>query len=160
MPNQCASEGGASLWGMSMAAGGYGVQTIRDRRHERQRGRERAAEPEAEPAARKALMPARLRSRGSIAAQATSTRKLRPMTRIAISITQSSTTSVSRLEIDCSIRRPRPGRTNTFSTTIAPAIRLANCRPMIVSTGTSAFGSASRHSAARRDTPLARAVRM
>ena len=44
--------------------------------------------------------------------------------------------------IDWKISRPRPGSTNTFSTTIAPAIRLANCSPMIVRIGVSALGSA------------------
>ena len=86
--------------------------------------------------------------------------KFSPITIIASSITPFSTTKVSRLEIDCSMRRPSPGRTNTFSTTIAPAIRLANCSPMMVRMGVSAFGKAWRQSAARRETPLARAVRM
>ena len=48
--------------------------------------------------------------RGSMAAQATSTTKFNPITMIAVSITQFSTTRVSRLEIDCSIRRPKSGQ--------------------------------------------------
>ena len=85
---------------------------------------------------------------------------LADVTFTASNITPFSTTSVSRLEIDCSMRRPRPGRTNTFSTTIAPAMRFANCSPMMVRMGVSAFGRAWRRRAARRPTPLARAVRM
>ena len=105
-------------------------------------------------------MPRAARRRGSIAAQARSTRKFRPITNAASSMTQSSTTSASRLAIDCTIRRPRPGSTKTFSTTIAPATRLANCSPMIVRIGVIALGRAWRQRAARRDRPLARAVRM
>ena len=89
---------------------------------------------------------------GSIAAQAMSTTKFSPITITASSITPFSTTSVSRLEIDCSMRRPRPGRTNTFSTTIAPAIRLANCSPMMVRMGSArsaAHGARARRGARR-----------
>ena len=51
------------------------------------------------------------------------------MTNAASSITQSSTTSASRLAIDCTIRRPRPGSTKTFSTTMAPAIEVGELQP-------------------------------
>src|SRR3984957_10501080 len=70
-----------------------------------------------------------------------STMKFNPITIKASSITPFSTTNVSRLEIDCSMSRPSPGKTNTFSTTIAPAIRLANCSPMMVRMGVSACGA-------------------
>ena len=97
--------------------------------------------------------PALALRRGSIAAAATSTTALSAMTKAARPITQFSTTSTSRLAIDCTISRPSPGSTNTFSTTTAPAIRLANCRPRIVRIGGNALGKAWRHSAARRDRP-------
>ena len=42
---------------------------------------------------------------------------------------------------------------------MVPASRLANCKPITVTTGISALRSTWRHSAARRDKPLARAVR-
>ena len=145
---------------MSIAAGGYGVQTKEIAAAASRTATSAAPSLRPTLARERGLMRRAPASRGSIAAQAMSTRKLSPITMIAISITQFSTTRVSRLEIDCRMSRPSPGRTNTFSTTIAPAIRLANCRPMMVRMGTSALGSACRQSAARRDTPFARAVRM
>src|SRR5208282_5036027 len=132
----------------------------RKQKHQRQNRPRPEAETDARAPRASSAHAAGPRSRGSMAAQARSTTKFNAITIIAVSITPFSTTRVSRLEIDCSIRRPSPGRTNTFSTTIAPAIRLANCSPMMVRIGVSALGSAWRQSAARRDTPLARAVRM
>ena len=55
--------------------------------------------------------------------------------------------------------RPTPGSTKTFSTTMVPVIRLANCSPATVSTGIMALRSTCRHKAWRRVRPLARAVR-
>ena len=66
---------------------------------------------------------------------------------------------MSRLAIAWNTSRPTPGRLNTFSTTTVPVSRLANCSPMIVSTGTKALRSTWRHSTSRSLRPLARAVR-
>ncbi|MOA18592.1 hypothetical protein D3C78_1389200 [compost metagenome] len=63
------------------------------------------------------------------------------------------------MAIDWKISRPRPGRKNTFSTTMVPASRLANCRPITVTTGIMALRSTWPQSTARWDRPLARAVR-
>ena len=52
-----------------------------------------------------------------------------------------------------------PGSTKTFSTTMVPVMRLANCRPATVRTGIMALRSTWRQSAWRRVRPLARAVR-
>src|ERR1700723_2769307 len=53
-----------------------------------------------------------------------------------------------------------PGRLNTFSTSTAPAIRKENCRPMMVTIGTSELRTACRQSTWPAVNPFARAVRM
>ena len=59
----------------------------------------------------------------------------------AIPITTFCTTMRSRLAMAWNTRRPTPGSVNTFSITTVPVSRLANCRPITVSTGTSALRS-------------------
>src|SRR5271163_536847 len=136
----------------------------RQRRGEDQQRHQGHAEPQARVVARipsfERQTHAPARSRGSIAADTRSTSRFTAMTNAANPMTQSSTTSTSRLAIDWTISRPRPGSTKTFSTTTAPATRLANCSPTMVRIGGSAFGNAWRQSAAFRERPFARAVRM
>ena len=85
--------------------------------------------------------------------------KLTVTTSAASNTTTSRTTTTSRLPIAWKISRPMPGSANTFSTTMVPASRLANCSPMMVTTGIRALRSTCRQSVARWLNPLARAVR-
>src|SRR5947207_2299722 len=77
----------------------------------------------------------------------------------ASSITMLRTTIRSRLAIASNTSPPMPGSEKTRSMTTVPAIRLANCRPITVSTGTKALRKTCRHKVWRSLRPLARAVR-
>src|SRR6478736_4807031 len=74
-------------------------------------------------------------------------------TAAASSMTTLRTTGRSRLAIAWNTSRPRPGSENTCSMTTVPASRLANCRPITVTTGTIALRSTWPQSTPRRPDP-------
>ena len=78
----------------------------------------------------------------------------------AITIRMACTTERSRLATAETSRRPTPGQAKTVSTTTAPATRLPIMKPMMVTVGIAALGSAWREITRCQFTPLAEAARM